>query len=368
LWRSPVALAVAGAALIVVALVVFLMVRHGSRAALPGGSLVRIDATTNRVAAQVAVGNDPRAVAADANGVWVANHDGTVWRVDAHTGRVIARTPAYGIPADLAILPANIAACCRSSPGSAVVVNGPSDPSVVEINAASGATTVFRLPGRGPNATARPSTEADAPGVATGPSGIWVTRPHTQVARFNVTTGKLVQPLLISPRPDERRDSYFSGIAVGAGGVWIFGYLDHPTLWRIDPATGKLVATIPLPFTPTDVAVGDGAVWVTSALANWLARIDPATNHVTAEISAGKGAGAVAVGAGSVWVADELSGTIRRFDPRTLRVTGTINLDSRSGVSGTATSAAACPPDLQAQWFPVDLTVADGVVWVAARR
>jgi serine/threonine-protein kinase len=342
-WRRPYTLTLAGA-LIALALLVYLMVGLGRA---PRGSLVRIDPRTNRVAAQMAVGNDPRALAADANGVWVANHDGTVWRLDAHTDRVISRTPAYGAPADLAILPANIAAFGRSSPGSAVVVNALSVLGVVEINAANGATTVFRLADRGPGFGGEASAGAGAPRVATGPSGIWVARPDRQVGRFDVNTGRLVQPLFITPPHDERGDSYFSGIAVGAGGVWVLGDPNDPMLWRIDPATGKLAATVPLPFAPTDVAVGDGAVWATSALANKLARIDPSTNRVTGAIPAGKGAGAVAVGAGSVWVADQGGGTITRIDQRTLRVISTIKLNCG---------------------LPVDLAVADGVVWVAAHR
>jgi DNA-binding beta-propeller fold protein YncE len=367
-WRSRVTLGVAGAVLIAITLTVVFMVLEGGAAALPGGSLVRIDPRTNRVTTQVAVGNDPRAVAADANGVWVANHDGNVWRLDARTDRVISRSPAYGFPADLAILPANAVACCRSSGGSAVVVNGPSDPGVVEINAASGATTVFRLADRGRSFGAEASAGADAPGVATGPSGIWVARPDGQVGRFNVNTGRLVQPLFIAAPRAERGGSYFSGIAVAVGGVWVLGDRNDRTLWRIDPATGKLAAAIRLPFAPSDVAVGDGAVWVTSALANKLARIDPSTNHITAVVPAGDGAGAIAVGAGSVWVADQVGGTIRRIDARTLRVIGTINLDSSPGAGTNAASSADCPPDLQARWLPVDLAVGDGVVWVAARR
>jgi streptogramin lyase len=289
-----------------------------------------------------------------------------VWRLDAHTDTVISRSPAYGVPADLAILPADTVACCSSSPGSAVVVNGHSDSGVVEFNSASGATTVFRLAEGGPTFGGGPSAGASAPGVATGPSGIWVARPDRQVGRFNVNTGRLVEPLFIAPPRDKRGASYFSGIAVGAGGVWVLGDPNDPMLWRINPATGKLAATIPLPSAPTDIAVGDGAVWVTSDLANTLARIDLSTNHVTAAIPAGRGAGAVAVGADSVWVADQIGGTIRRIDPRTLRVISTINLDSRSKT--TSPPPPNCPPALRARWFPVDLAVADGVVWVAARR
>jgi streptogramin lyase len=173
-----------------------------------------------------------------------------------------------------------------------------------------------------------------------------VARPDRRVGRFDDSTGRLVQPLFIAPPRDERGDSFFSGIAVGEGGVWILGDPNDPTLWRIDPATGKLAATIPLPFAPTDVAVGYGAVWVTSELADTLARIDPSANRITGSVPAGKGAGPVAVGAGSVWVADQVGGTITRIDPRTLRASGTTKLDS----------------------IPVDLAVADGAVWVAAHR
>jgi DNA-binding beta-propeller fold protein YncE/predicted Ser/Thr protein kinase len=340
--RSPVTRTLA-VVLGTIALVVVLAVLVSGGGAMSGG-LFRIDPRTNRWAAPVAVGNDPLAVAADANSVWVANHDGTVWRVDAHTDRVISRSPAYGVPADAV-------ACCDGSPGNAVVATGPSDPGVVEINAASGATTVFPLASQGPDLGGGKSAAAGAPRVAAGPAGIWVARPDRQVGRLNVSTGRLVQPLFIAPSRDERGHPYFSGIAVGAGGVWVVGDQNDRMLWRIDPATARLAATVSLPFAPTDVAVGAGAVWVTSALANRLARIDPSTDRITAAIPAGNGAGSVAVGAGSVWVADQLDDAITRIDPHTLRVIKKIPLD--------------CGCDT---WAPVDLAVADGVVWVAARQ
>jgi streptogramin lyase len=349
-WRARVALALAGAALIAVALAVYLVVRGGGAAqTTTGGSVVRIDARTNRVAARVAVGNNPSAVTADASGVWVANHDdGSVWRIDAHSDGVILRSSAHGVPADLGIVPAKTIASSPSTPGSAVVVNGPVDPNIVEIDAATGTPSIFSLRGSGPNFGMSGSPAgAGTPRVATDPSGIWVARPDRQVGRFDDNAGRLVHPLFIAPPRDERgSDSYFSGIAVGDRGVWVLGYPNDPRLWRIDSTTGKLAATIPLPFYPTDVAVGNGAVWVTSELGDTLARISPSTNQITAAVPAGKGASAVAVGGGSVWVADQVSRAITRIDPRTLGVIDTIKLDST----------------------PVDLAVGDGVVWVAAQR
>jgi predicted Ser/Thr protein kinase len=347
-WRAPVTLALAGAALIAVALAVYFAVRGGGGAPpATGGSLVRIDASTNRVTATLPVGKNPIAVAADAAGVWVANHDdGTVWRIDARTNGVILRSAARGVPADLATIAANPGQ--GVSAGSAVVVNGPSDPTVALIDGATGVPSVFSLAGGGPNFGISGSPPgAGSPRVAAGPSGIWVARSDRQVGRLDITTNAsgLVQPRFIPPPRDELGDSFFSGIAVGEGGVWVLGDPNDHALWRIDQATGKLAATIRLPLAPTDVAVGDRAVWVTSELEDRLARIDPATNKITT-IAAGEGAGGVAVGAGSVWVADEVGGAIRRIDPRTLRVIDTIRLDS----------------------IPVDLAVGNGVVWVAARR
>ena len=44
----------------------------------------------------------------------------------------------------------------------------------------------------------------------------------------------------------------------------------EPTLWRIDAGTGRSQRRFGLPYAPKDVAVGAGAVWVTSQLADRL--------------------------------------------------------------------------------------------------
>jgi YVTN family beta-propeller protein len=339
-WRAPVALALAGAALIGVALAIYVVLRGGGGGALSsGGSLVRIDTSTNQVAATIPVGKNPSAVAVDGGGVWVANHDdGTVWRIDGRTNGVVLRSLAHGVPVDLAF---------SDTLNSAVVANGPLDLSVALIDRLSGAVSTIPLAGGSPTFGIPGSTGGFAsPRVAAGASGIWVARPDRLVGRLDTNSNSLDRPLFISPPRDERSDSFFSAVAVGERGVWAVGDPNDRTLWRIDPATGRLAAMIRLAVAPTDVAVGAGAVWVTSELDDTVSRIDPSTNQVTGTIAAGKGASGVAVGAGSVWVADAVAHAVSRIDPRTLRVVGTIPV-------GTS---------------PGDLAAGDGVVWVVGRR
>ena len=343
--RLPVLLAFTGVVLLATAVAVYFALSGGGGGSPPtSGVLVRVDPRTGRVMARVAVGNDPSALAADASGVWVANHDDdTVWRIDPRTDAITMRSSVQGAPADLAIIPTGTVA----SPGSAVIVNGPGDPSILGIDAATGIVTAYNMGGT-PFPSALPGSLSGygSPRLAAGPSGVWVARPDSVVGRFDVNAGKLVERLLITRAHDETQASYVSAIAVGAGAVWVVGDPVDPALWRIDPESGRVVAMIRLPFAPTDVAVGDGAVWVTSELDDRLERIDPVTNQVSATIPVGRGAGAIAVGAGAVWVADEVDRAISRVDPRAMRVTATIKLDLT----------------------PVDLSVANGVLWVAARR
>jgi YVTN family beta-propeller protein len=51
------------------------------------------------------------------------------------------------------------------------------------------------------------------------------------------------------------------GLALGAGSLWVASWRDH-SLFRVDPATGEVQATIPLAGQPQGVVVRDGLVWV----------------------------------------------------------------------------------------------------------
>ena len=71
-------------------------------------------------------------------------------------------------------------------------------------------------------------------------------------------------------------------LAVGGGSLWVANH-DERTVTRIDLASGKVVADIPVPSEPHRVAYGAGAAWVgnwhdnsvsgsTRSLTGWLGR------------------------------------------------------------------------------------------------
>ena len=131
-----------------------------------------------------------------------------------------------------------------------------------------------------------------------------------------------------------------TSLLVAEGSVWVAAYEeDGSKLFRIDPATSEIVATIPVEAVPgweaggDGMAAGAGAVWVTGGAEGEaiLQRIDPSKNEVVGTISLGGGSGAdVAVGGTGVWVSAFGRGPgmrVVRVDPTTSRVVATIPVD-----------------------------------------
>ena len=87
----------------------------------------------------------------------------------------------------------------------------------------------------------------------------------------------------------------------------------------IDARSNRLVAEVPVGSGPTEVAVGEGSIWVTNALDGSVSRIDPRTSAFVQRIDVGGDPGGIAFGAGAVWVANSRDGTVSRIDPKTNR-------------------------------------------------
>jgi YVTN family beta-propeller protein len=303
-----------GLALTGAALLAFFLTRGGGPAPpATSGRLIRIDPTSNRVEETVRVGNHPTGVAVGAGRVWVtAFDDSSVWRLDPRTSE--SRTiSANSNPIGIVV-----------NGGVVYVANGFPANTVTRIDAESGGRLDVVSPA--------------AVGLVRGVSsigageGIWIATA-TAVARLSTGTspGAIVKRIPVSsPSPLNAAHSRFdlTAVAVGAGAVWAIGDAIDRRLWRIDPNTRRVVATLSLPFIPRALAAGGGAVWVTAQLDDTVSRIDPRTNRIVATIDVGREPTAVAVGDRFVWVADAIDEAVAKIDPRSNQVVATIPVSS----------------------------------------
>jgi YVTN family beta-propeller protein len=102
-------------------------------------------------------------------------------------------------------------------------------------------------------------------------------------------------------------------VAVGEGAIWVTS-ADDNSVSRIDPVTRTRVQTITVGSSPNGIAVGNHAVWVTNSLDGTVSRIDPATNQVVQRIDVGNAPVGIVYARGSIWVANTGDGTITRID------------------------------------------------------
>jgi streptogramin lyase len=113
--------------------------------------------------------------------------------------------------------------------------------------------------------------------------------------------------------------------AAGYGAIWVTG---EGVIYRIDPATAKIVATIAIPgvsLKQSHIATGAGAVWATGRFGRWgVYRIDPRRNRVTAFIRLPPTPVVITVAYGQVWVGEPRAGpaVVFRINPRRNRVSG----------------------------------------------
>ena len=175
-----------------------------------------------------------------------------------------------------------------------------------------------------------------------------------------------VVALVVALAPDRAKPGWHTERVEVAGGRLSAGVAGHGALWsydersgtvlRLDPATHRVIARIPLPPAATGVtlASGDDAVWAvpstpirhsSPAAANprpvELARIDPDTNRVAARVllRAPDGRTVVPVGVvtlpDAVWVWGE--GGALRVDPARNRVTAAIAVPGEKVMGFAAT-------------------------------
>ena len=228
--------------------------------------------------------------------VWVANAaDGTVTRVDASTGVLIA-TIRVGDPQRL------LAAGCAPSSEHAY------------------ATGSFGL-----RACDSPSA------VAADNDAVWATvNDASAVVRIDPARNAITDTVDLGFDP--------WAVTVGDASVWVSDY-DHGAVVRIDPRTRKVTARIPVPSGPTEMATAPGTRWVVSSAAGVVTRIDTRREAVIA-ISGDD----VGVRGGSA----RGDGGLARIDARTNTVAATYQGGAPQGREGVASMAATA----EGVWVP----------------
>jgi YVTN family beta-propeller protein len=318
---------VAVAAVAVIAIAVLLLAGGDSAPAAPTGSVVGIDAASGKVAKHFTLGPHPGPVVAGAGRVWVASlREGVAWQVDPAVGDV-QQLRTNGSPRGLAMLGRTVYVL-SDSPATFQGAVTPYDAVTTKRGQSLGGVLACY--------------------IAAGEGyGLWVS-DCPNVSRLVETNGRLafgprVRIPDVEPLTNENARGGLIDIDVGLGAVWIIGDANDPRLWKLDPGTARIVASVRLPIVVRHVAVGGDAVWVTDQLGDRVVRVDPSTLRQTDAIGVGRGAGGVAAGAGRIWVANAIDGTVSRIDPASRRVDATIRVGGH----------------------PDDLTVADGTVWVS---
>ena len=184
--------------------------------------------------------------------------------------------------------------------------------------------TVAEIPIEGAMAEFRPTV--------VGEGAVWVADNHTQtIYKVDPRTN-----LVIMTIPADFPATEGAGeIGVGAGSVWVTaGGIAEQVLRRYSAQTGAEQATIPLPSPSVRGVVFDfGSIWIAGTREVELYRIDPTTNQIVATIELRSRPVTLTSGEGSVWVR-EVDGTVQRIDGSSGELLATIATDAADNFGG----------------------------------
>jgi virginiamycin B lyase len=177
-----------------------------------------------------------------------------------------------------------------------------------------------------PSALPLSERSIDVPGFADfltiDGNAVWTTNDG-RIERWS-TAGKLASVEV--PKP-------CGTMALDFGSLWVAN-CKGGEVYRIDPKTGAIVATIPVGLGPSgelNVVSGAGYVWAPNETAGTIAKIDPGTNAVVATITVAPGTSYLAFGFDALWAASGKSQSLQRIDAEGNAVTHTLTLGKMPG-------------------------------------
>jgi len=250
------------------------------------GEVLRIDPATGHVTARIGVGHQPTGLAIGEGAVWVVNKaDATVSRIDAAANQVVANVKVGKDP-----LKVTVAA-------GAVWVANTADGTVSRIDPATN------------QARGKPIKVGRGACAVLYHNGIvWVAAfEQDRVLRIDPQTNAIVgNPIDVGEGPND--------LAVGAGSIWVNCQGETPAVFRIDPATGALLATIPSTRYPGGIAFGHDKLWLCDYEDGTIATIDPAHNTIVGEpVHAGISLVFALAAEDGLWVTDQIGATVIRL-------------------------------------------------------
>jgi DNA-binding SARP family transcriptional activator/ABC-type branched-subunit amino acid transport system substrate-binding protein/streptogramin lyase len=145
-----------------------------------------------------------------------------------------------------------------------------------------------------------------------------------------------------------------AAIFVERGGEEAQTLLAPDTVGAIDPASGRIVAAVPVAGMPDRLAATDRAIWTIADDSGTISKIDIRRRRIAALVPPGS-AGDVAVGAGGVWTIDQRRRQLIEIDPDYARVTWRKALPATHPTRGLPAVSALTT------W---NLAVGAGAVWV----
>jgi DNA-binding SARP family transcriptional activator len=285
-----------------------------TKASVPPDSVAVIDQRRSRVVGHVRVGRRPVAVAIGHGSVWVANtDDGTVSRIHPDRGEV-TRTIGIGAPAvDLAV-GTDAVWVANGSDGTVSRID-PSADAVVEtidlrgsselawnptyavdadddsVWIAAGTHHVLRID----PATNEPSAIIDVGNVpvdlALGLEAVWVVTTAERALRIEPHTNTATAEVPIE---------YPVALTAGKQAVWVSD--TRGQVWRINPDTGTVTQTTPVGGGLVGLCATDRVVFAANNADGTVVQIDPRDGRVVGLIPVGHAPTDVASGDGNVWV------------------------------------------------------------------
>src|SRR6476659_5026975 len=217
--------------------------------------------------------------------------------------------------------------------------------------AVDSASTLYRIDPKTSRITRRASLGARAAyNVWIGGGSVWVADDQAaQVLRVAPASGKVLRRLAVGDGPASMAFSGKSG--------WVINHRDR-RLMRIDLTTNKVTELQPVPGdAPERMVYLAGSLWLTGRGTD-LVRVDPQTGKALATIEIGAGGIDVVAAAGSLWVPTRSAAvdptglptmeTLQRVSATTQRVTTAATAHGRVDVHG--------------------LVAASGYVWLADNR